>query len=167
VLELVALDRLRLDVQVPQEHTAAIDADTPVDLVLDADPGRRHPARVVAKVPVQDPTARSFLVRIEPEEPLPLMMPGMSGRAIFSLRREEALLLPRDAIVMEPDGTRIVWVVEEQDGIGTVSRRPVEIVNSLEESVELRSGVSAGTRVVLHGNETLREGQSVRVLADR
>jgi multidrug efflux pump subunit AcrA (membrane-fusion protein) len=53
-IELVAIDRLRLDVQVPQERYHDIGEDTPVDVRLDALPEQTFRGRILTRVPVKD-----------------------------------------------------------------------------------------------------------------
>jgi len=164
VLELVSIERLRLDVQVPQERYAEIDTDTEVEVSLDGVPDR-FSGQVVAKVPVNDPGARTFLVRVVLEDPNEQMIPGMSAQATFDLRGgAEALTVPRDALVRGADGEHRVWVVEERDGERRAFAREVRIGRSLGESVEVSGGIDAQALVVVRGNETLREAQAVRIL---
>jgi len=165
VLELVDTQRLRIDVQVPQEHAASVRDGAPVTVTLDALPGQELDGKVSAKVPVKDPTARTFLVRVEVANAAKFMTPGMSARVEFELRRSESTVsVPRDALVRRPDGSNSVWVVSVSGDIATVSERRVEVGRTLAESVEVRAGLEPEALVVLRGNEILKEGQQVRIL---
>jgi RND family efflux transporter MFP subunit len=164
VMELVDTQRLRVDVQVPQERYHEIADGTRAQVELDALPGRRLQGAVQARVPVKDPGARTFLARVQIDGGERLMTPGMSGRVVFALNSGEAVLsVPRDAVVRRADGSTSVWVLDESGAL-TVSERKVELSPSLQDMIEVRSGVAAGERVVVRGNETLREGQQVRVV---
>lgn len=164
VLELVSIERLRLDVQVPQERYAQIDTDTKVEVSLDGLPDR-FPGQVVAKVPVNDPGARTFLVRVVLEDPNEQMIPGMSAQASFDLWGDAAALtVPRDALVRGADGEHRVWVVEQREGERRAFAREVQIGRSLGETVEVSGGIDGQALIVVRGNETLREAQAVRIL---
>lgn len=63
VVELIATDGLRLDFRVPQRYFPRIGADIRLQVSLDAVPGRRLAARIGTVVPVNDPAARTFLLR--------------------------------------------------------------------------------------------------------
>ncbi len=166
VLELVDTQHVRIDVQVPQEHYQAVRVGTPVAVRLDAAPGDVLAGRVAMRVPVKDPEARTFLARIDVPDGHEYMTPGMSARVSFDLGASvQAVSLPRDALVRRPDGSSLVWVVQGEGPDATVTPRQVEVGRSLGGEVEIRSGVQAGARVVLRGNETLEEGQRVRVVA--
>jgi RND family efflux transporter MFP subunit len=167
VLELVGSENLRLDVQVPQERFADIEENMAATVRLDGRPDRPMAGRVAAKVPVNDPGARTFLVRVLLDDIDGSTVPGMSGEASLAIRGQaNAVAVPRDALVRAPDGTDRVWVVERGDGATRAVARAVRIGRSLAETVEVVDGLAIGLSVVVRGNETLREGQPVRVLAE-
>lgn len=163
LLELVATDALRIDVQVPQERFAALARDVRVEVRADADPQRAIPGRIEARVPVADLGARSFLVRVAVSDPPPALRPGMSVRVQFDLPGgREALSIPRDAVVRFPDGSTIVWVLGPGQGGESVIRKPVALGAQRGDSVVVLDGLAAADRVVVRGNEGLKEGQRVQ-----
>ncbi len=165
VLELVDLLRLRVDVQVPQERYEQISVGSPVKVELDTLLGKQLDGTVAVRVPVKDPSARTFLVRVTVKGGSKLMTPGMSAQVLFPLRGSAAVVrVPRDAVLRKPDGSTTVWVINNGD-TPTVSERQVQLGRSLRDWVDVRSGLNAGMRVVVRGNETLTEGQQVRILA--
>lgn len=164
VVELVALEGLRLDFPAPQTYYPHIDTDTPVTVTLEALGGEPIPARVGATIPVSDPEARTFTVRVHPEPDDLAITPGMSAKATLRLATgREGVVVPRDALIRYPDGRVTVWTVEEDGDKTTVRERQVETGLSFDGRVEIRSGLQAGARVVTRGNEALEAGQSVRV----
>jgi RND family efflux transporter MFP subunit len=165
VLDLVDMRRLRIDVQTPQERYDQITVGMSVRVSLDALIGEGLEGKVIARVPVNDPGARTFLVRVGLLSASQAMTPGMSAQVAFPLRGGGRLVkVPRDAVVRKPDGSAHVWVVNDGD-VTTVSERQVDLGRSLRDWVDVRSGLEPGVRVVVRGNETLREGQQVRVLS--
>jgi membrane fusion protein (multidrug efflux system) len=167
VLDLVGTEELRLDVQAPQERFLDIDGETPVTVRLDGHPEKSFSGRVAAKVPVNDPGARTFLVRVLLENANGWMIPGMSAEVTFGIRgAQNAVAVPRDALVRDADGTDRVWIVQEVDGESRAFPRAVRLGRSLAETVEVIDGLEVELPVVVRGNETLREGQPVRVIAE-
>jgi RND family efflux transporter MFP subunit len=161
VAELVATENLRVDFRVPQEVFGQLGSDSRIRVELGGSPGRWFEGDIAATVPVSDATARTFLLRVTLDDAEEIIAPGMSahGRlAVESGRR--GVVLPRDALLRYPDGRVVVWVIGED---GTVSERLVETGLGFSGQVEIVRGVEAGERVVLQGNEMLREGQSVVV----
>jgi RND family efflux transporter MFP subunit len=163
VIELVATDRVRLDVQAPQERFAEIREDASVEVYADAQGGEALTGRIVARVPVSDPTARTFLVRILVDGAGGQLLPGTSATAAIELPgAQTALVVPRDALLRYPDGTHSVFVVRESDGLATAEERRVRLGRG-GERVEVLEGIAPGDRVVVRGNESLRNGQPVRI----
>ena len=162
VLELIADQNLRIDFQVPQAYFPRVDGRTRIELRLDALPGRRLDAAIGEVVPISDPTARSFLVRVYPgEEGLPLT-PGMSASGLLRLATAtDAVVVSRDALLRHPDGRVTVWVVDNDAEPVTVSERLVQTGLAFDGRVVVTEGLDAGMHVVVEGNEALRPGQSV------
>ena len=166
VLELVAIDRVRLDVQAPQERYADIAEDAEVTVRPDAQPGLELPARIAARVPVAgEAGARSFLVRILIDDAEHRLLPGTSATASIHLRgavRDGVLRIPRDALLRQPDGGFNVFIIEgDEDPVAR--RRPVRIGRQGDGMVEVLDGLPADRPVVVRGNEVLRDGQRVRI----
>ena len=165
VVNLVALDRVRVRAALSQRYYRLIDSNTAARVVFDALPGEGFSGKVAALVAVGNQATRSFPVLIELDNAQHRIAPGMSARIFLELNGSsaQALLVPRDAIVLKADGSRIVWKVNEVDGKSKVE--PVGLVagRSHEGLVEvLDSALKAGDRIVLLGNENLRPGQAVQ-----
>lgn len=170
VLELVAIDRLRIDLQVPEDHLGSIATGAGVEFTLGGDRERRHAGRVAAIVPVTDPTARTFLLRVEAEQPVAAMRPGMSVRADLKLdAKRSGLVVPRDAVLRYADGRVVVWVAAPDAGGPVAAERLVRTGLGFDGLVEIVEGLAPGEQVVVRGNESLRTGQALNVdrLAER
>ena len=164
VLLLVAIDRLQLDLRVPQQYFQRVNPGTDLSLTLDALPGQTIASRVSQVVPVSDPDARTFLVRAQVDNPASRLTPGMSVRAVIRIGTDrQAEVVPRDALIRYPDGRTIVWVAAVEGDRYVVEERQVKTGLTFDGSVEIVEGLSAGERVVVRGNEALRQGQQVRV----
>lgn len=74
------------------------------------------------------------------------------------------MLLPRDAIIRKADGTASVWVVDDRDGVQRAMPINVQTGRSYRDNIEIVAGnLKAGDRVVVRGNEILREGEIVLI----
>lgn len=165
VLELVALDQIRVDVQVPQEHYDELKQGARVEVRADALPQQVFAGKLATVVPVKDPASRTFLARIAVTDAGEQLTPGMSARVVFELDRSRgALTIPRDALIRQPDGSALLWVVVEEEGRNIAAPRPVVLGRSIGNAIEVRSGLEADARVIVRGNEALREGRSVRIV---
>lgn len=165
LVELVATDKLRFDFRVPQTWYAQVEKDTLVDIRVDAAPDRVIAGRVQAIVPVKDPGARTFLLRVVADLPeMTDVTPGMSARAaVRTDAHRSGVVVPRDALLRYPDGRTTVWIVEGVGNEATVREQRVETGVEFGNLVEIRSGLAADVQIVTRGNEVLRDGQSVTV----
>ena len=164
LVELVAVGDLRVDIPVPQKYYPQVAAETPVTLRFDALPEKSFAARRVALVPVSDPTARTFTLRVQPKAAEIPLTPGMSARAILRLTTgESGVTIPRDAVIRYPDGRTTVWVAEAESAPPKAREKQVQLGRAFDGLVHVRSGLKAGARVVVRGNESLREGQPLRI----
>lgn len=167
VLELVAVDRLRLDLQVPQAYFGRVTPGTSVRVRLDAMPEEPLETEVTEVVPVSDPGARTFLVRVGLENDERRMTPGMSARAVLRIGAgRRGVVVPRDALIRYPDGRTSVWLAEGSGDTRMVTERRVQTGLAFGGRVEIESGLEAGLPVVVRGNETLQEDQEVRIRGD-
>jgi RND family efflux transporter MFP subunit len=166
VLTLVATQELRMDFPVAEDYLSDIGPDAEVSYTLGDNQADLREGVVTTVVPITDPGARTFLLRIEAPEPDPRMMPGMSARAQLTLDAgRRGLAISRDAILKLPDGRVIVWVVESGGDNPQVVERRVVTGLEFEGQVEIREGLTAGDRVVVEGNEALQNGQRVTLLS--
>ncbi|MEZ0471102.1 efflux RND transporter periplasmic adaptor subunit [Luteimonas salinilitoris] len=169
VLSLVATDRVRLDLRAPQERFGQLDDDAEVRVFADALGGAPLPARIGARVPVTDPGARTFLLRLLIDDPEERLLPGTSARAEIDLPAEApALAVSRDALLRQPDGGHSLFVIEDvvvEDGeAGAVARqRSVRVLRERDDRVAVSGDLQPGQRVVVRGNEALTDGQPVDV----
>ncbi len=165
VFELVADQHLRLDFAVGEDYLAALDSDTEVQYSLNALPGQRFQGRVQTIVPVTEPGARTFLLRVQPESQNERLIPGMSARATLQIPTSRTgLAVPRDATLRYPDGRVVVWTVSSGKDGPVASEKLVQIGQSFDGMVEIRQGLKADDRVVVKGNEALQNGQRLRII---
>ena len=74
------------------------------------------------------------------------------------------MTVSRDAILRFPDGRTTVWIVDDSGELPVVRERIVRTGVEFGNDVEILEGLASGARVVTRGNETLREGQKVRII---
>ena len=164
ILTLVAIDDLRIEFRVPQDFYTRIDEQSTITVTLDALPNRRFQGIIDAVVPVSDPSARTFLMHVLVDKGDIRMTPGMSVHGQLRLNTgEQGVVISRDALLRYPDGRVTVWVITDHEPETTVSELPVRLGHSFNGLVSIVEGLQAGDVVVIKGNESLQEGQQVRI----
>jgi RND family efflux transporter MFP subunit len=112
--------------------------------------------RVIA---VGDENTHQFELRLDLEgNPFPV---GQTLRvSIPTSDSREVLTVPRDALVLRPEG-QSVFIVDTDNQARQVR---VTVGMGKGEHIEVRGTVSPGDRVVIRGNERLRTGQIVNIM---
>ena len=169
LLELVATDNLRFDFRVGQDNFAALSPETPVEITLDAFPEQSIPGRVATIVPVKNPSARTFLVRVRADTSDVghglFITPGMSARGKLNIDvGRSGATISRDAILRFPDGRVTVWVVDTGGELPAVREQAVLTGSEFDGVVEIVDGLAEGDVVVVRGIEMLQEGQAVTIV---
>lgn len=161
VLELVNLDEIRLDINVPQEHFSDINRGATVSVVSDTYPDQYLDAKIQSIVPVSNSLARAFLVRVTLDNKALSLLPGTSAIAEFNitLMNDAPVLIPRDALLINPDGSHSVFVIEDDKAL----RRKVELGRVMANGVNITRGLSVDDWVVTRGNEVLHHEQLVLI----
>ncbi|WP_414829960.1 efflux RND transporter periplasmic adaptor subunit [Alteromonas sp. H39] len=160
VLQLVSSDNVRVDVRLPQEVYPRLQNVKQVVLLPDTAPDKRIDGEIATVVPVGTSAGRSFLVRLQPVAPEPELIPGTSARATIEFEvNQQAIVVPRDALLRQPDGNVSAFVVKN----GKAERRKLKLGGSGDYGIEVLEGLQQGEQVVVRGNEVLSDGQAVKV----
>jgi RND family efflux transporter MFP subunit len=172
MFELVDAEVLRVDVPVPQVYFGTIRPGTPALVRFDALANVSIESAVTTRVPISDPSARTFLARIEIDNADAQFAPGMSTRVVLRHGgggEGMALQVPRDALLRNANGNHRLWLA---DGDGDeLEARAVAITihrfNGRFAVISPADGeqqIEVGDRAIIRGNEALSSGQSVRIV---
>lgn len=161
VLELVNLDEIWLDINVPQEHFADISRAASVTVISDTYPEQRLKGQIQSVVPVSNSLARAFLVRVTLDNKSLSLLPGTSATAEFNIQlmNDVPLVIPRDALLINPDSSHSVFIIEDDKAL----RRKVELGRTTADGVNITHGLSVDDWVVIRGNEVLHHEQLVSI----
>jgi len=167
--ELVSLEdasSMWVDFRLPERYVPQLRIGQAVELSLDALPGRAFEAAVEAMDTSLDAAGRSMLVRARLKGSAPELKSGLFARVRVVLAvREQALLVPEEALVPLAGKQYIIKLVEEG---GQLKARRIEAKLGLRLAgkVELLEGLKAGDRVVTAGQSKLLrgDGQAVKVV---
>ena len=166
IVKLDDVSSVWVDFRLPERFLSRIKPGQGVETTLDALPGRKLKAVVGALDSQVDADGRSVLVRARLANPDGVLRSGMFARArvVFSVR-EDALVVPEEALVPQGDKQFVVLVMPGDKG--PVSKRvEARVGQRVAGKAELLSGVSDGDTVVLAGQARLMraDGQALRVV---
>lgn len=170
VAEVVELNPVDVEVFVPESSIQFVVIGGECEVTVEAFPGQPFTGTIDRIVPVADPRSRSFPVRvIVPNERVDgrhRLLPGMLARVSLATgdTQEDALLVPKDALLHRGSATTVVKVID-----GTAVHVPVRIgvaVGGLMQVTPMEFGaLGEADTVVVRGNERLRPGQAVKVIS--
>ncbi len=140
LIQLQALDDLRVNVQVPQSAVAAIRQFHAAE-VLPADGPRIH-ASTVEVFPYADPATHTFNVRLQLPAGDTGLYPGMTVKVAFLTGEAKRLLVPASALVQRGELVA-VYVIGEH----VATLRQVRIGDRDGDAIEILAGLDDGERV--------------------
>ena len=145
------------------EYTKVKKGDT-VTLTADALPGRDFTGQVVRLHPTMNPGTHTFNAEVRVNNTDRALRPGMYARVTVKFGVNNSIVVPDRAIVkQEGSGQRFVFVLNEDN---TVSYIPVGIGRHMGREYEITSGLEEGQKVVVKGQNGLKDGSSVNVLKE-
>lgn len=161
LLEMYDPASLVIRASIPERHAAEVPAGMRVDVRLDAYPDTVIPGRIERAYPYLDSRLRTRTVEIALDKSVNLL-PGMFARLTLSIERaEDVVVVPLEALVSTPKG-QVVFVFEEGKAMARMVKTGIESDNR----IEIISGIQSGDKVIVAGNEKLKNGADVRLAGD-
>jgi len=157
MLVLQHLEKLRLEVFIPEAYVDKVDLKSPVSFVFNAMPGQEHKA-VISRSANALSSLRSEAIEIDVHNPHQDLKPGMYAEVTVPLLSEaRSLLLPNNAIVRS---TERLYVVTVKEG----KAKLVSIQEGLRtnDSTEVFGELHRGDEIVLHATDEIKEGAVIK-----
>jgi RND family efflux transporter MFP subunit len=164
IFEMVNIGRVEVIAEIPERQISTTTNATNAQIVFDAFPDKIVSGKIAAIAPKANSKTRTFPVRIVIDNPDYKIKAGMFARVrIPTTERKKAVLIPRDAVVWRFRKA----LVFRADSKGVVSSAIVRLGRQYGEMVEAQGDVKPGMKLIVTGNEILRDGQIVRVVGEK
>jgi len=157
--ELLALRRAVVPGQPSGQATAAV--------TLTLDDGTRYPldGTLQFRDVAVDSTTGTVTLRAQFPNPDGVLLPGMFVRArIIAGVEPNALLVPQRGVSRDEKGNATALIVGAD---GTVERRTLTVLQTVETNWLVTSGIDAGDRVIVEGLQNARPGEKANAVAFR
>jgi RND family efflux transporter MFP subunit len=152
---------LRTYVNVPQADADSVKVGQTAKLTVSNMPGHVYLGRVARTANALDPATRTLLVEVQVPNTAGDLLPGMYADVDLNIPvLDPPISLPADALVVRADGTQVA-VIRPND---TVHFQKIEIARDYGDHIDLAGGLKAGDRVILHPNDSIREGVKVQAV---
>jgi membrane fusion protein, multidrug efflux system len=160
VISLEKVNPLKVDFSVPETFLTNVRPDQSIEVTVDAVPERTFTGTIYAIAPSADVNGRSLRVRARLPNPDGLLRPGLFARILIKGGEQQVVVVPESAVTPR-GGDSFVFRIENGRAIET----KVELGSRKAGEVEIRKGLSADTVIVTAGQQRLRDGAAVTVVA--
>ena len=159
LFKLGAFSPLFADVHLSEREARQVKAGQPATVQLGGDESIKSSGKVARISPVVDQSSGTVKVTVELNPSGNGLKPGAFVRVdIQTDTRPDAILIPKKALI-EEEGTHFVFVANGE----TAKRTKVTLGYESAGQVEIRHGISAGEKVVVAGQGTLKDGGKIKV----
>lgn len=161
VVTLMQINPVKIIVSISEQYFPLIRNGMKVRVMADVYPDKNFEGTIFRVHPTIDAMSRSFRAEVRISNGNELLRPGMFARSFIDMGREEAFVVPANAVMMQ-EGTneRFIFVVEN----GVAIRKPVILGQRFDDRFEIAGGeLKEGDSLVIDGQARLNNGQTVEV----
>ena len=162
LLQIVAMDTVYFEAVVPELEVSQIrEGEQSAEVTVDAMPGKKFNGWVSQLIPVADPNAKSFRVRISlTRNGLQVPAGGFARATIHVGNRRNALTIDKSAVLSEA-GDRYVYVIQD----GKAHRRTIQVGLVDDKRAEITAGLNPDDVIVGAGSPAIIDGSPVKAVA--
>lgn len=176
IVSLTDLDVLYVNFTLPEQDRSEVAVDQPVEVRVDAYPGRVFTAKVTTIEPQIDPQTRTLRVQGTLSNPDHSLLPGMYANARLVLPpAENVVTVPETAVYATAYGDS-VYVIQPDDAAKEPAKDGKPALKAVQtfvtagtrhdNKVAILKGLNAGDQVVKEGQNRLHNGAAVVISAD-
>ncbi|TAJ89137.1 MAG: efflux RND transporter periplasmic adaptor subunit [Reyranella sp.] len=155
------VDKLRLNVSVPQNFVPAVKLNTNVQITVPEYPGKVYKGVVEASARAVDAQTGTTRMQVVVDNASGELMPGAFANTRIELPSSmQSLAIPSGALIFDRNGLRVATV----DANGKVVLKRITIARDLGQIVEIGSGLTVQDRVIDSPPDGLSDGDAVRVV---
>jgi RND family efflux transporter MFP subunit len=158
MLELKEVDRLRLQVDIPESVAAGLGTKDSVVFFLSAFPGRRFTGRISRVSMNINLQMRSERVELDVSNKDEALTPGMYADVLFDSKgNPQALAVPKSAVVTSTERKYVIVVRG-----GKTVRVDVSTGNENNGKIEIVGDIKPGEEVIAHANDEIKDGTTIK-----
>jgi len=163
IVNLTDFKTVRLQVAVPETEATRVKIGQTIRWTADDFPGEHFDGTVTRAYWALDKATKTMLTETQMTNPGMKLQPGMLVNARIGIeKKSDALLLPAEALVKEKTNS-FIYIFND----GKIKKAPVEVGFNDGTNVEIVSGVKPVDMAIVPGQQTLRDGQLVKVMEEK
>ncbi|MEX1140108.1 MAG: efflux RND transporter periplasmic adaptor subunit [Bacteroidota bacterium] len=166
VVTIADMSSLQVEADVSESNIERIQSDQACEITLDAYPDVRYAGFVSKIVPTADRAKATVMVKVGFRSYDSRVLPEMSAKVLFltnppTVQESSAkpILTVNSTAVTSRNGNTVVYTVNGNQAVEV----SVQTGRKMGSLIEVVSGISAGTRVILKVPEELHDGSSVKL----
>lgn len=158
---MVDLSKIIVEARLPERYIEEVKQGMRVLVSFDALGGQEFEGIIDSVLPVADVGSRTFPLQISLPNPDLRIKGGLLARVSISGNSRIALLIPKDALVLDKGKASVIVIRKNK-----TRQITVKIGQAYGHMVEITGRVKKGDKVVVKGNERLYPGQTVKIVFD-
>jgi len=160
LLRLVQIDKLKAIADIPEKDVLYLKVGQAVDIIT-ATINDREPSSLKGTIEhiaySANEMTRTYRAKIVIDNSAGTLRPGMIVRARFVRQQLQQVISVPLYAVLDREGKKSVFVVEN----GVAKQLNVEIGSSVDQRVVIKSGLQAGQRLIVKGQQLLIDGAKI------
>ena len=158
MLELKEVDRLRLQVDIPESVAAGLGTKDSVSFFLSAFPGKRFTGRISRVSMNINLQMRSERVELDVYNKEETLTPGMYADVLFDSKgNPNALAVPKSAVITSTERKYVIVVRD-----GKTVRVDVSTGNENNGRIEIVGDIKPGEKVIANANDEIKDGTAIK-----
>ena len=154
------ISTLLVKINIPEGQIGLVQVGSVADIEMPATPGEKFQGRVTKIAAVADAPGRTFAAEVSISNSDGRLRGGVYANVyIHANDKPNALIIPQSAIVMRED-QRTVFVIDKDDFVKRKVLTTGYIGNGI---VEVLDGIEEKDRIVVGGQNKIREGSKVKI----
>ena len=159
LFHIVADEKLRVYIQVPQIYAAQIKSGLEASLEFAERPGQRFSGKLVRSADAIGNETRTLRAEIEVDNSTAKLLPGTYARVYLKLAAQPSLRLPINTLIFRKEGLQVATVNAQQK----IHLQSIQLGRDYGIEVEVIAGLNADDLVVINPPDAITEGQLVRI----
>lgn len=168
IFRIVNLSDMYVEVEVPENYLSGIQAGKEAKVFFPV-LGETVDSKIRQTGNFINPSNRAFTVEIPVPNTSGMVKPNLTAKvSLNDYTNENAILIPQGIISENSEGEQYIYLAEKsgEDGIASVRRQIIETGLTTGSMVEVTAGISNGDLLINEGARTVKDGQSVKILAN-
>jgi len=158
IAQIVSLDPMLAVAEISEQHVGGVEPGGQAEVRLVNGLKRTGRVRFVSRVASE--TTRTYRIEVELENADGSVPDGITAEVTIPMTSQPATRVPRSALVFSSRGD---LGVRTADSAGVIGFAPVTVVEDRQDQMWV-AGLEAGTRIVVQGQDFVREGQRVEAV---